>query len=249
MNSTSRTPPRKMPKKLYDAFTLGGVIDVQEWYFNDAETGGAPRDYKKKDIDENILKATMRNTNYYGKTDFWLYQSLEKYPVKDKEVVVMGSRTPWYESICLSEGARCSVIEYNEITCNDSRITYYTTEQYEKYHLTKRFDCGLSISSFEHDGLGRYGDPINPDGDIEAMSKMKITLKPNSLLFLAVPIGADCVVWNAHRIYGRARFHRLIQGWNLLDSFGFEEGLFDIHYDKIPGFQPLFVLQNSLNVQ
>ena len=31
------------------------------------------------------------------------------------------------------------------------------------------FDVALSISSFDHDGLGRYGDPLEPDNDLRAM--------------------------------------------------------------------------------
>ena len=33
------------------------------------------------------------------------------------------------------------------------------------------FDVVLSFSSIEHDGLGRYCDPINPDGDRAAMEE------------------------------------------------------------------------------
>ena len=65
------------------------------------------------------------------------------------------------------------------------------------------FDAAFSISSFEHDGLGRYGCLINPWGDIQAMQKTKKMLKPGALLFIAVPIGKDRVYWNAHRIYGK----------------------------------------------
>ena len=71
-----------------------------------------------------------------------------------------------------------------------------------------QFDVILSISSFEHDGLGRYGDPVDPDADLRSMSKTRQMLSPEGLLFLAVPIGRDCVMWNAHRVYGRARLQR-----------------------------------------
>ena len=35
--------------------------------------------------------------------------------------------------------------------------------------LMERFDVVLSISSVEHDGLGRYGDALDPDADLHAM--------------------------------------------------------------------------------
>ena len=43
--------------------------------------------------------------------------------------------------------------------------------------------------SFDHDGLGRYGDPINPDGDLVAMDTVRNVVKEGGVLFLTVPIG------------------------------------------------------------
>lgn len=50
------------------------------------------------------------------------------------------------------------------------------------------------ICSFDHDGLGRYGDPINPVGDIVAMETVMHVLKEGGLLFLTVPIGTHIMV-------------------------------------------------------
>jgi hypothetical protein len=65
------------------------------------------------------------------------------------------------------------------------------------------FDVGFSISSFEHDGLGMYGDPLDPDGDLKAMRKMTERIKPGGLLFVAVPTGRDKLLFNNASIYGR----------------------------------------------
>lgn len=54
----------------------------------------------------------------------------------------------------------------------------------------------------EHIGLGRYGDPIDPEGDLKAMGELKrVIAKDGSLLFV-VPVGGPCIRFNAHRIYG-----------------------------------------------
>jgi len=34
-------------------------------------------------------------------------------------------------------------------------------------------------------------------------------------MILAVPIARDSVVWNATRVYGRARLRLLLQGWKM----------------------------------
>lgn len=61
-----------------------------------------------------------------------------------------------------------------------------------------------------HPPPGRYGDPLNPDADLEAMAKARSILKPGGLLFLTVPVGPDVLVFNLHRRYGPARLPLLL---------------------------------------
>ncbi len=53
----------------------------------------------------------------------------------------------------------------------------------------------------EHVGLGRYGDPVDPDGDLRAASELGRVLAPGGSLLVAVPVGAPAIRFNAHRIY------------------------------------------------
>jgi SAM-dependent methyltransferase len=53
----------------------------------------------------------------------------------------------------------------------------------------------------EHVGLGRYGDPIDPDGDLKAMAELLRVLAPGGTLLFVVPVGKPKIVFNAHRIY------------------------------------------------
>ena len=55
--------------------------------------------------------------------------------------------------------------------------------------------------SFDHDGLGRYGDPLNPDGDLEAMRTVYRLIKPEGILFLTVPIGTCIVVFEGNGVH------------------------------------------------
>ena len=57
------------------------------------------------------------------------------------------------------------------------------------------------MHTVEHVGLGRYGDPIDPDGDLKAISELKRVLGPNGNLLLVVPVGKPKLMYNAHRIY------------------------------------------------
>ena len=53
----------------------------------------------------------------------------------------------------------------------------------------------------EHLGLGRYGDPLDPDGDLKAMRELARVLAPGGSLLFVVPVGQPRLMFNAHRIY------------------------------------------------
>jgi SAM-dependent methyltransferase len=226
------------PLKWLGSYSMNGKIKIEFRYSDGFQDPDRPNVYKKEEVDSCIEKIRNREVFYYGQTDLLLYQALEKFGIKNKEVAIMGSEKPVYESICLVFGGKPITIEYKKIISEDERLMLMTVDEYNG--LKKRFDAAFSISSFEHDGLGRYGDPLNPDGDLLAMKKMKSILKPDGILFLVVPIGRDKVVWNTHRIYGRHRLPLLLKDWKVLEDFGFSDDLFN----KPDYTQPVFVLKN-----
>lgn len=58
------------------------------------------------------------------------------------------------------------------------------------------------MHTIEHVGLGRYGDPIDPDGDIKACKELSRVLSRSGSLLFVTPISDNPKIeWNAHRIY------------------------------------------------
>lgn len=53
----------------------------------------------------------------------------------------------------------------------------------------------------EHIGLGRYGDPLQVDGDLVALRELQRVVAPDGSLLLVLPVGRPRVQFNAHRIY------------------------------------------------
>jgi SAM-dependent methyltransferase len=53
----------------------------------------------------------------------------------------------------------------------------------------------------EHIGLGRYGDPIDPEGHVKAAQELSRVLKPGGKLYLGTPVGKETVCFDAHRIF------------------------------------------------
>jgi hypothetical protein len=66
----------------------------------------------------------------------------------------------------------------------------------------------------EHIGLGRYGDPLDVDGDLKAMGELKRVVADSGNLFFVVPVGKPKIMFNAHRIYG---YEQIISYFNEFD--------------------------------
>lgn len=67
----------------------------------------------------------------------------------------------------------------------------------------------------EHIGLGRYGDKIDPDGDIKAIKELIRVLAPGGSLLFVVPVGKLKVAFNAHRVYSYERILETFVGLEL----------------------------------
>jgi len=57
------------------------------------------------------------------------------------------------------------------------------------------------MHTIEHIGLGRYGDEIDPQGDIISINELKRVLGQNGDLLFVTPVGKPKIEFNAHRIY------------------------------------------------
>lgn len=84
----------------------------------------------------------------------------------------------------------------------------------------------------EHIGLGRYGDPIDYNGDLIAINELKRVLAPEGNLFFVVPIGKEAKIqYNAHRIYTYEQILSYFDDFNLCE----------FAFIKYSGTSPIYV--------
>ena len=72
--------------------------------------------------------------------------------------------------------------------------------------------CTDSLSclhTIEHFDLGRYGDPIDPEGHLKGIGQLKKMVAPGGVLYLSTQIGPQRVEFNAHRVFAPAT----LAGW------------------------------------
>ncbi len=199
-----------------------------------------------KDLDPRILTNKLTKKQWVI-----LAMVLNRNIFNSAKVVVFGSQEPWVEAVAILLGAKeITVIDYNQLTYHHNKIKTISKHNFLdffSYHSNElgTYDIALSISAFDHSGLGRYGDQLDPFGDInEGMSKVKDLLKVDGLLFLTVPIGPDLLVWNMMRIYGPIRLELLLDGWEYVDRVGWDQNKLTQETDNYRDtFEPVLILK------
>ena len=70
--------------------------------------------------------------------------------------------------------------------------------------MTRYCDSLSCLHALEHFGLGRYGDPVDPQGYRAGLANMASILQPGGTFYLAVPVGQPRVEFNANRVFDPA---------------------------------------------
>ncbi|KAL3779581.1 hypothetical protein HJC23_005093 [Cyclotella cryptica] len=169
--------------------------------------------------------------------------------IANSKVGVVSSISPWVEHVLKSAGSSHVVtIDYNEpIVCTG--IPWIESRSVAQFGAeVGLYDLLVSFSGIEHSGLGRYGDPINEVGDIEAMQQMHKALAPGGFLLLAIPTAHESKVAGIyHRIYGPDRL-----AWLLENRFAFVGRVWNGHvlggWSDVLSHPKLFPKQNELDV-
>jgi hypothetical protein len=219
-------PPRQIPKSMEGDYTLNGK--TWDEYLHIQYSGKAAYEavWTKALVEqtmESARKGTLKGTYSVDTTNrIRNFLMDHKASIQGKHMYVIGSETPWIEAMLLLAGAEhVTTIEYGSIRSEHPRVsTLLPSTAREKYlnNTLPLFDGGATFSSLEHSGLGRYGDTLNPWGDLQAMAKAWCITKDNGPMFAGVPTGGhDLLRFNAHRVYGKERWAQLMANWKHID--------------------------------
>ena len=224
-----------IPPELLSYFTIGNAYPVggsaqrrrDIFLGTESDTSLWPTGnlWKQADIDETVRLiglGKIKKATYTVEGTNMVRDKLLEVDMKGKSVLVIGSSHPWLECICLYHGAaKVTTLEYGQLTSEHPQIVAMTPDVFRAKYLAgtlELFDGVLSHSSLEHSGLGRYGDALNPWGDILAVARAWCVTKPDGFLYIGVPTGRDLIVSNWHRIYGRIRWPLLTANWRRIEG-------------------------------
>ena len=239
-------PPRTIPNELLPLYTINNRIPVYDGYSDNSVNENII--WSKEMMDDYILRFTFDNilnnkqgSEPYTNASLWHVQLLKNINITGLNVAVIGSQTPWIEAILLNANVgHITTIDYNKPICSHEKITVISYDDFVKCNT--KFDIIFSYSSIEHSGLGRYGDSLNPNGDIEAMDEIYKKLKNNGILLLGIPIGRDALTWNNHRVYGPLRIRLLFDKFIELDWVGIDKN-FMYYAPEYTFYQPIIILR------
>ena len=239
--------PRNVTPEANKATCWGGQVPVSlRPYLNALKSGvwtSQIIDAGIQSAKESIDSITPRHYPHAGKM---IQDAINKVPSLDKnaKILIGGSVSPWVESICLAN-------QFTNITSSDYEVRKVEDDRIKFVHANElgetKFDLIISFSSIEHDGLGRYGDPINPYGAFNAVDEFHESLNTNGHLLCGIPtlpkeVKAQVtkVAAHSHIIFSENSVKKLFRKFKTLEVITQPDGwVSDWQH------QPIYILQKQ----
>lgn len=114
----------------------------------------------------------------------------------------IGCETGAFPAMQIAAGVEsCTIFEVRQTAANHERVEVRVQNLTDAKDVQPEFDLITCLSTIEHIGLGRYGDPIDPWGDVKMAANLRQLLRPGGILLMSFPTGPGRVVFNKNRIY------------------------------------------------
>lgn len=137
--------------------------------------------------------------NYFWQ-DLWAARLIVGQGVK--EHFDIGSRLDGFIAHLLAAGIDVTMIDVREFPGEVERLHTIVDDATTLHQIKdESVDSMSALCSLEHFGLGRYGDPIDPEACFKCFENIQRKLKKGGHLYISVPIGKERVEFNAHRVF------------------------------------------------
>lgn len=137
--------------------------------------------------------------NYFCQ-DLWAARMIVQSGVK--EHFDIGSRLDGFIAHLLAAGIDVTMIDVRKFPAEVKGLYTIVDDATTLHQIPDRSIESMSaLCSLEHFGLGRYGDPVDPEACFKCFDNIQRKLKKEGKLYLSVPVGKERVEFNAHRVF------------------------------------------------
>ncbi len=203
--------------------TLSGLINYPK-FVRDL------RNYSQMDKSENIgimnlypiLSDNTKNTpfdSHYFYQDIWAAKNIFK--LKTRVHYDVGSNIEF--AGFLTSFTKVVFVDIRPLKVN---LKNFKSIKGTLLNLPFRDSSVRSLSSLhvtEHVGLGRYGDPLDPEGTKKACAELARVLSKKGNLYFSLPVGKPRLCFNAHRIHSPKQILRYFEGLKLMELSGIND--------------------------
>lgn len=138
-------------------------------------------------------------SNYFWQ-DLWTARLIVKSDVKQHFDI--GSRLDGFISHLLAAGIDVTMIDIREFPEEVENLHTIVDDATSLHQIpNESLESISALCSIEHFGLGRYGDPIDPEACFKCFHNIQKKLKSGGKLYISLPIGKERVEFNAHRVF------------------------------------------------
>lgn len=154
--------------------------------------------------------------NEYFWQDLWAASYIISKGVKEHYDI--GSRVDGFIAHLLAANIKVNMIDVRPFS-GEARNLYTIVDDATMmdYFEDNSISSLSALCSLEHFGLGRYGDPIDPEACFKCFKQIQKKLKKGGTLYISLPVGRDSVQFNAHRIFYADTIIKNFDQLNLLE--------------------------------
>lgn len=176
------------------------VSDMNKYQRLNKRTSFAVHEKNKWPIICDKYESAGTISNYFWQ-DLWAARLIVKTGVKNHFDI--GSRLDGFIAHLLAAGIEITMIDVREFP--NRRVEGLHTIVDDATTLRQIPDESIgsisALCSLEHFGLGRYGDPVDPEACFTCFENIQRKLRRGGRLYLSVPVGRERVEFNAHRVF------------------------------------------------
>ncbi|MCR4892623.1 MAG: DUF268 domain-containing protein [Lachnospiraceae bacterium] len=140
------------------------------------------------------------SVNHYFWQDLWAAKHIYKH--RPETHYDIGSRVDGFIANVLSFGQKVNLIDVRPLDVNIPGVSFTRADA---THLDGIDDGSIqslsALCSLEHFGLGRYGDPLDPEACFKCFDAIQNKVDAGGHIYIAVPVGKEGVEFNAHRVF------------------------------------------------